>query len=84
MDAAPEVISCRNVLVYLGPDVATKVVAALAECLAVGGLLILGAVEVPARMPAVLEPFEPTVPGAFHKRPSAHRARRLAARPGAG
>jgi len=47
---AMDVIFCRNVLMYFGPDQATRVVARLRDCLVDGGWLVVNASEASTRL----------------------------------
>ncbi len=52
-----DVVVCRNVLIYLGPEATESVLAGLASRLAPGGTLVLSAVEPILDPRADLEPF---------------------------
>lgn len=67
MAQAVDVIFCRNVLVYLRPEVCSAVLSSLAGVLSEDGLLIIGAVEVPGELPSGLEPADESVPGALRR-----------------
>ncbi len=79
----PEVIFCRNVLLYFAPQPAAALLGSLVEALAEGGLLVLGALEVPSVLPAGLERLAGADGCAFVKtRPPVQPARRPAVRAG--
>ena len=58
-----DVIFCRNVLIYFEPDTKNDVLRKLSECLAPGGLLVLGGSETANDLPE-LQQFE-DVRGAY-------------------
>jgi chemotaxis protein methyltransferase CheR len=62
-----DVIFCRNVLLYLRPEVCASVLEALAAQLVPGGLLVVGAMDVDA-LPAGLEGVNPAFPGVLRRR----------------
>lgn len=72
LDAAPfegrkaKLIFCRNVLIYLSPHAARRVIHNLAEALDVGGLLVLGSVDIDF-VPPGLVPEEPRVLQIYRK-----------------
>jgi chemotaxis methyl-accepting protein methylase len=47
-----DLVLCRNVLIYFGPEGQALALASLARALAPGGLLVLGRAELPARTAA--------------------------------
>lgn len=74
-----DVIFCRNVLVYLEPEVSEAVVEGLFECLSPDGMLVVGAVEVPPRLPDGLLPVPGAVAGVFQRRRAQAKTPRPAA-----
>ena len=69
LPAAVDVIFCRNVLVYLSPQLGAQGVEALAAHLSPNGLLVLGPVDTGDFVPSSLEPVDPAMPGVFRRRP---------------
>ncbi len=49
-----DLVSCRNVLIYLGPEAQKRVIARCCFALRPGGLLLLGAAEMPGPVTAAL------------------------------
>ncbi|HYM26001.1 MAG TPA: protein-glutamate O-methyltransferase CheR [Vicinamibacterales bacterium] len=63
-----DVIFCHNVLIYFPPDVATQVVAALAQRLTLGGYLFLGPGESPSQKIAGVDAAAINGVRGFHRR----------------
>lgn len=53
-----DLVSCRNVLIYLGPDAQKRVIAGCCFALRPGGLLLLGAAEMPGQSDACFGPYD--------------------------
>lgn len=71
-----DLVLCRNVLLYMGPDAARDIRATLADSLAAGGWLILGRVEQAAELGLGLV-TESLRSGLAYRRPVRRSARRV-------
>lgn len=85
LEPAPEggfqVVLCRNVLVYLQPAAARRVVANLGRALAPDGVLLLGPLDLMGELPGLVRDGPPELNAFRRAEPRPHSSPRVAARP---